>query len=109
MTDGTAQKHAEQSLAEAYPSARRMALVCATVLLVGALLITVVRQKNGDGHAVLTVTTSRGDLVLDNLDPHISLWSGTGYRYLKRQSEYDSGEWVEIEDGRANEVGSLTN
>ena len=76
---------------------------------VGALLITVVRQKNGDGHAVLTVTTSRGDLVLDNLDPHISLWSGTGYRYLKRQSEYDSGEWVEIEDGRANEVGSLTN
>jgi predicted transglutaminase-like cysteine proteinase len=75
----------------------------------GALLITVVRQKNGDGHAVLTVTTGRGDLVLDNLDPHISLWSGTEYRYLKRQSEYDTGEWMAIEDGRTQEVGSLSN
>lgn len=72
-----------------------------------ALLITVVRQTNGDGHAVLTVTTSRGDLVLDNLEPHILLWSETSYRYLKRQSEYNSGEWVSIEDGRASQVGSL--
>jgi predicted transglutaminase-like cysteine proteinase len=75
-----------------------------------ALLITVVRQRNGDGHAVLTVTTSRGDLVLDNLDPHISLWSETDYQFLKRQSEYDSGAWIAIEDGRtqrAQEVGSL--
>ena len=34
---------------------------------VGALLITVVRQRNGEGHAVLTVETDRGDLVLDSL------------------------------------------
>ncbi len=34
---------------------------------VGALLMTVVRQANGEGHAVLTVLTDRGDLVLDNL------------------------------------------
>lgn len=73
-----------------------------------ALLITVVRQTNGDGHAVLTVTTNRGDLVLDNLDPQIRLWSETSYRYLKRQSEYDSGAWVAIEDGRSQQlVGSL--
>ena len=72
-----------------------------------ALLITVVRQTNGDGHAVLTVTTNRGDLVLDNLDSQIELWSETSYRYLKRQSEYDSGAWVAIEDGRAQQVGSL--
>jgi predicted transglutaminase-like cysteine proteinase len=73
-----------------------------------ALLITVVRQTNGDGHAVLTVTTNRGDLVLDNLDPHVKLWTETGYRYLKRQSEYDSGAWVAIEDGRGQpQVGSL--
>jgi predicted transglutaminase-like cysteine proteinase len=72
-----------------------------------ALLITVVRQTNGDGHAVLTVTTNRGDLVLDNLDSHIQLWSETSYRYLKRQSEYDTGAWVAIEDGRAQQVGSL--
>jgi predicted transglutaminase-like cysteine proteinase len=72
-----------------------------------ALLITVVRQTNGDGHAVLTITTNRGDLVLDNLEPQIRLWSDTSYRYLKRQSEYDSGEWVSIEDGRTPQVGSL--
>lgn len=73
-----------------------------------ALLITVVRQTNGDGHAVLTVTTNRGDLILDNLDPHVKLWTETPYRYLKRQSEYDSGAWVSIEDGRGQpQVGSL--
>ena len=74
-----------------------------------ALLITVVRQTNGDGHAVLTVTTDHGDLVLDNLDAQVRLWSQTSYRYLKRQSEYDSGAWVAIEDGRGQQplVGSL--
>ena len=77
---------------------------------VGGLLITVVRQENGDGHAVLTVLTDRGDLVLDNLDPHITVWNGTPYRYLKRQSSRDSGEWVAIDDERASPaVGSLHN
>jgi predicted transglutaminase-like cysteine proteinase len=72
----------------------------------GALLITVVRQSNGDGHAVLTVTTNRGDLVLDNLDAEIKLWSETSYRYLKRQSEYDSGAWMGIEDDRSEALVS---
>ena len=31
-----------------------------------ALLITVVRDKKGDGHAVLTVKTDKGEFVLDN-------------------------------------------
>ncbi len=31
------------------------------------LLITVVLQPNGEGHAVLTVRTDRGDFVLDNM------------------------------------------
>ena len=76
----------------------------------GSLLITVVRQRNGDGHAVLTVLTDRGDLVLDNLEPHILVWSETGYQYVKRQSEFDSGSWVGIDDGRSTtEVGSLKN
>jgi predicted transglutaminase-like cysteine proteinase len=76
---------------------------------VGALLITVVRQQNGDGHAVLTVLTDRGDLVLDNLDPHITPWNDTPYVYLKRQSTYDTGEWVAIDDGRTSTVSSLHN
>lgn len=74
----------------------------------GDLLITVARQKNGDGHAVLTVRTSRGDFVLDNLEPRLLAWSQTEYTYLKRQSERNSGAWVAVDDSRqAVAVGSV--
>lgn len=73
----------------------------------GDLLMTVVRQANGDGHAVLTVRTDHGDFILDNLDPRVRLWSRTNYRYLKRQSETNSGIWVSIEDGEPALVGSI--
>lgn len=75
---------------------------------VGALLVTVVRQRNGEGHAVLTVVTDRGDLVLDNLQPRVLVWSDTDYQYVKRQSETDSGQWTAIDDARMTSVGSLT-
>jgi predicted transglutaminase-like cysteine proteinase len=73
----------------------------------GALLITVVRQRNGDGHAVLTVLTDRGDLVLDNLNSRVLVWNATNYEYVKRQSEYNSGQWVSIDDSSGIAVGSL--
>ncbi|WP_412177221.1 transglutaminase-like cysteine peptidase [Mesorhizobium sp. ZC-5] len=73
----------------------------------GSLLITVVRQPNGDGHAVLTVRTSNGDYILDNLEPRVLAWQDTDYTYLKRQSEKNSGAWVSINDGRAVAVGSV--
>lgn len=74
----------------------------------GDLLITVVRQPNGDGHAVLTVRTSRGDFILDNLEPRVMAWQETPYTYLKRQSERHSGAWIAIDDSRANvAVGSV--
>lgn len=73
----------------------------------GDLLITVVRQPNGDGHAVLTVRTSLGDFVLDNLEARVVAWDDTPYTYLKRQSEYNSGVWVKINDGRAEAVASV--
>lgn len=73
----------------------------------GNLLITVVRQPNGDGHAVLTVSTSLGDFILDNLEPRILAWTDTEYQYLKRQSERHSGAWVSIFDGRSVAVGSV--
>jgi len=74
---------------------------------IGALLITVVRQRNGDGHAVLTVLTDRGDLVLDNLNPRVLVWNATTYDYVKRQSEYDSGKWVGIDNVGGIAVGSV--
>ncbi|MFI0849402.1 transglutaminase-like cysteine peptidase [Mesorhizobium sp. IMUNJ 23232] len=73
----------------------------------GDLLITVVRQPNGDGHAVLTVRTSLGDYVLDNLEPRVLAWDETPYTYLKRQSDTNSGVWVKINDGRAEAVASV--
>lgn len=73
----------------------------------GDLLITVVRQPNGDGHAVLTVRTSLGEFVLDNLETKVLAWNDTGYTYLKRQSERNSGVWVTINDGRADAVASV--
>jgi predicted transglutaminase-like cysteine proteinase len=73
---------------------------------VGSLLITVVKRPNGEGHAVLTVLTDRGDLVLDNLDGRVRLWSETPYAFVKRQSEYNSGQWTAIQDTRAPFVGS---
>jgi len=71
------------------------------------LLITVVRQPNGDGHAVLTVRTDRADYVLDNLRNRILPWNETDYHYLKRQSESYSGAWEGIDDSRPTLVGSV--
>lgn len=71
------------------------------------LLITVVRQRNGDGHAVLTVRTDMGDFVLDNLEPRVLSWTETDYRFLKRQSEKHSGLWVSVGGGKPVPVGSV--
>jgi len=65
-----------------------------------ALLITVVRDKNGDGHAVLTVKTDRGEFILDNQNAAILLWSETGYQFVKRQSQSDPNVWVSLGDLR---------
>ena len=64
-----------------------------------ALLVTMVRDKKDEGHAVLTVTTDKGDYVLDNQNEHILLWSETGYRFVKRQSQSDPNVWVSLRLG----------
>jgi predicted transglutaminase-like cysteine proteinase len=65
-----------------------------------ALLMTVVRDKRGDGHAVLTVKTDKGEFVLDNQNEEVLLWSETGYRFVKRQSQSDPNVWVALGDPR---------
>jgi predicted transglutaminase-like cysteine proteinase len=65
-----------------------------------AVLITVVRDRRGDGHAVLTVKTDRGELILDNQNPEVLLWSETGYRFVKRQSQRDPNVWVTLGEPR---------
>jgi predicted transglutaminase-like cysteine proteinase len=73
----------------------------------GDLLMTVARQSNGDGHAVLTVRTSLGEFILDNLKSKVLPWTATDYTYLKRQSSQNSGIWVTINDGRSDAVASV--
>ena len=65
-----------------------------------ALLITVVRDSRGDGHAVLTVKTDKGEFILDNQHEEILLWSETTYRFVKRQSQTDPNIWVSLGDPR---------
>jgi predicted transglutaminase-like cysteine proteinase len=65
-----------------------------------ALLITVVRDKKGDGHAVLTVKTNRGEFVLDNQEAEVLPWNKTGYRFVKRQSQSDPNTWVTLGEPR---------
>ncbi|WP_457298701.1 transglutaminase-like cysteine peptidase [Phyllobacterium sp. P5_D12] len=71
------------------------------------LLITVVRKPDGEGHAVLTVRTDKGDFVLDNLVDGVKNWSETPYTYLKRQATNNSGRWVSIEAPTNILVGSV--
>ncbi len=64
------------------------------------LLITVVKEASGSGHAVLLVRTDRGDLVLDNQDGLVKLWNQTRYQFIKRQSQTHAGQWVDLIDPR---------
>ena len=66
-----------------------------------ALLITVVRDQNGEGHAILTVKTDKGEYILDNQRDEILLWSDTGYRFVKRQSQSDPNVWVSLGEPRS--------
>jgi predicted transglutaminase-like cysteine proteinase len=73
------------------------------------LLITVVRKPDGEGHAVLTVRTDKGDYILDNLTDAVRLWDQTGYRFLKRQASNHTGRWVTIREAQPSAplVGSV--
>lgn len=66
------------------------------------LLITVVRESNGAGHAVLTFRTRKFELILDNLTDKVHIWYETSYRFLKRQMPQHSGLWEALNDTRSN-------
>jgi len=74
----------------------------------GDLLMTVVRKRDGTGHAVLTLRTQAGDFVLDNLDDRVRPWAEVPYRFIKRQSSADPARWVEIETDAEPIVSALS-
>jgi len=61
-----------------------------------ALLMTIVRDLDGEGHAILTIKTDHGEFVLDNLSDEIRPWDATGYRYVKRQAQNDPNVWLDL-------------
>lgn len=71
------------------------------------LLVTVLRKPDGEGHAVLTVRTDRGDFVLDNLNDDVKLWYKTGYQFLKRQAATHTGRWVSLREDQNMLVGAV--
>ena len=48
----------------------------------GAVRLAAVRTKKGEGHAVLVVKTTKGDMILDNIRKTIVAKNRTGYRFL---------------------------
>ncbi len=63
----------------------------------GSLLMTVVRDEAGEGHAVLTVRTSKGDYLLDNRRDEVLLWNEVPYTFVKRQSYLDPLAWMSLQ------------
>jgi predicted transglutaminase-like cysteine proteinase len=61
-----------------------------------ALLMTVVKDEAGEGHAILTLKTNKGEFVLDNLNNDTRPWTASGYRFVKRQSQSDPNVWVTL-------------
>ncbi|MFA5901370.1 MAG: transglutaminase-like cysteine peptidase [Hyphomicrobium sp.] len=64
---------------------------------VSALLMTVVRDEKGEGHAVLTARTVQGDFILDNKFEDVRSWNQTPYQYVMRQSYLNPKVWVALD------------
>jgi predicted transglutaminase-like cysteine proteinase len=61
-----------------------------------ALLVTVVRDQQNEGHAILTVKTNAGEFILDNLNDDVKPIGRIAYRLVKRQSQEDPNVWVSL-------------
>lgn len=70
---------------------------------ISSMLMTVVRDERGEGHAVLTARTAQGDFILDNKVDEVKLWSKTPYAFVMRQSYLNPRAWIslDVNDGSA--------
>lgn len=67
-----------------------------------ALLMTVVLDEKGEGHAVLTARTASGDYILDNKTDEMKLWHQTPYRFIMRQSYLNPRLWMTLDPKEAS-------
>jgi predicted transglutaminase-like cysteine proteinase len=75
---------------------------------VSAMLMTVVRDEKGEGHAVLTARTMQGDYILDNKLDDVRLWSQTPYEFVMRQSYINPRVWVALDTRQGPVATSLS-
>jgi len=75
---------------------------------VSSLLMTVVRDEKGEGHAVLTARTMQGDFILDNKIEDVRLWSQTPYEFVMRQSYINPRVWVALDTRQSPLATSLS-
>ena len=61
-----------------------------------ALSIAVVTTYRGVSHAVLLISTDRGDYVLDSLTPWILPWAKTDYHWDERQVAGSTEHWASL-------------
>ncbi len=75
---------------------------------ISSLLMTVVRDEKGEGHAVLTARTAQGDFILDNKTDEIRAWNKVVYTYVMRQSYIDPRVWVSLDPKDATSPSLLS-
>lgn len=74
---------------------------------ISALLITVVRDEKGEGHAILTARTQQGDFILDNKNNDVKVWHRSPYQYVMRQSYLDPRVWMSLDQRDTTLSGAL--
>lgn len=88
---------------EDYVVTKRKALTDAG-LPQSALRIAIVNTESGVRHAVLTVSTDKGDYVLDSLTSKIVPWSQTEYVWLERQDPSRPWGWLALGRGATDDL-----
>ena len=61
-----------------------------------AVRLAITYTGSGEGHMVLVVRTSEGDLVLDNRIDTIRAWNKTGLKWKMMQASLDPRKWVGV-------------
>jgi predicted transglutaminase-like cysteine proteinase len=75
---------------------------------VSSLLLTVVRDEKGEGHAVLTARTMQGDYVLDNKIEDVRIWHNMPYQFVMRQSYLNPRVWVALDTRQGSPATALS-
>jgi predicted transglutaminase-like cysteine proteinase len=69
-----------------------------------AMSMAVVLDFEGNGHAVLILHTTKGDIILDNLYQAPIGWRESGYLFVKREGR-DGREWLDLLEQRGRFSG----